>query len=87
MVFFKTRHELKELRRNIELLNINVRSFAQTHNGTVNLVNEVTKLMYEHSAEIRKNTSSTFKLEDLKPEYGKDWKSEEAKLNKKEDKK
>lgn len=84
MIFFKTRHELKQLRSEIHLLNINVNSFAQTHNGTLGLVDEVTRLMHEHSAEVRKNTSSTFKLSAMKPEYGNDWKDEEAKLNKKE---
>lgn len=84
MIFFKTRHQLKELNLRIQMLERNLSRFFNTYNGTVNLVNEVTKLMYEHSAEVRKNTSSTFKLKDMKPEYGDDWKIEETKLNQKE---
>lgn len=83
MILFKTRNELKQLREQIQILERNLDRFFNTYNGTVKLVDEVTKLMHQHSAEVRENTSNTFKLEDLKPDYGDNWDAETAKLNKK----
>lgn len=68
MIFFKTRHELKQLREEIQMLDRNLDRFFSTYNGTTKLVDEVIKLMGEHSAEVRKNTGGTFKLETIRPD-------------------
>lgn len=88
MRFFNTRRKLQNIEEALQIIDINQRNFARTYNGTVRLVDETLKKLSEFSAEKRKYEGMTFKAENFfaKPEYGEDWKAEEAELNKKDKK-
>lgn len=87
MTFFRTRREVRELRQLVEVMNVNMKSFSRTYNGSVRLVDEVLKTMDENSALRRQQEGSVARPKDftftLIPEYGENWEEQESKLNKK----
>lgn len=87
MTLFRTRREVRELRQLVEVMNVNMKNFSRTYNGSVRLVDEALKSMDENSALRRQQEGSTARPKDftftLTPEYGENWEEHESKLNKK----